>query len=269
MKIKRKSVTLSDIIFGLIDRLSDAERLIAYDSINRPLFYGKEIDYKGLPDRVQDVLIVANYEIRKMQTKYKNGCSEKRVFNSDASSCQNLGSKNKQKKATKKQTKPSDYNINNISNYIYILNQSISQSVFLENKTQDALLVLVELAKSIKNLAPTESGRLLEAVERLSGVEGVKVVGKMVSQEKLATQIKQNLQPLSPKNLAAELKAMFENIDAHRTNDKINYSIVSLYNLKTSYNTFKKVSGVNDFLTRDLTNEQINSLVDNVDSIQI
>lgn len=267
-ELKRKSVTLSDVIFGLVDRLPDEERLIAYDSINRPLFHGKEINYKGLPDRVQDVLIVANYELRKMQTKYKNGCSEKRVFGSGAFPCENLGSKNKRKKATKKQAKPSDY-YNNINNYIYILNQSINQSVFLGDKTQEALLVLVELAKSVKDLAPTEACRLLEAVERLSEVEDVKVAGKMVCQEELVTQIKQRLQSLKPKDLAAEIKAMFERIDANRTNDKINYSIASLFNLKPIYRKQVSSAQTHGFMSRNYTIEQLNETLDDIDRVNI
>lgn len=268
-ELKRKSVALSDVIFGLVDRLPDKERLIAYDSINRPLFHGKEINYEGLPERVQDVLIVANYELRKMQSKFENRYAKKSLKEANAFACQKIGNEKERKVSATKKTKPSDYYINNINNNINILNQSISQSVFLGINTQGALLALVEMVKSIKDTAPTEAARLLELVERLSELDGIKVAGEMVSQDQLTTQIKDKLQPFKPSDLAVELRTMFENIDAYRTNDKINYSIVSLYKLKPIYKNKTTQNKSCGYMQRNLTHEQLISVLDDLDKVNI
>lgn len=128
--MKRQSVTLPALIFELIDRLSDEHQLITYQVIFRAMFFGKELEYKGLPSEVQNVLIVAKYELRKMQTKYENGCVKKTIKADIPFACKNELSETNQNKA--KESARARNNSNNTYNKNIPINSNINNK--LRNK---------------------------------------------------------------------------------------------------------------------------------------
>lgn len=155
--MKRKSVTLPDVIFELINRLSDEHQLLAYQVVFRAMFFGKELEYDGLPSEVQNVLIVAKYELRKMQTKYENGCVKKTIKADIPFACKNELSETNQNKAkesararnissnTYNKNIPINSNINNklrnkVNNCIQenkLLNYNNNQSICLSEENDD------------------------------------------------------------------------------------------------------------------------------------
>jgi len=94
----RKSVTLPAHIFELIDKLEDTFRLMAYDIIFRAMFENKPIEYNSsnIPDVVKNVLICAKYELKKIKSKYENGCVEKTYNEVETFACKNERSKKNQ-----------------------------------------------------------------------------------------------------------------------------------------------------------------------------
>lgn len=133
--MQRKTVSMPRMVFELINKLDNGQREIAYDTIFRALFNDKDITYNDLPERVSDVLIVAKYELKKVKTKFDNGCVKKLKNDTPIFASKSYGSEMKRNEANLSEPATSYFN-NKLNNNIYNIytNKQTKENTIKENK---------------------------------------------------------------------------------------------------------------------------------------
>lgn len=249
----RKSVTLPAVIFELIDKLEDKLRLIAYDIIFRAMFNDKEIDYSSseIPDAVKNVLIVAKYELRKIKTKYENGCAIKTYNEAETFACKNERSKENQNKAKESARARDIYNTNNnlntnkedlediIRNVIHELsiNNNSNLSDCLLNETEMNLQSICEqIDEYDKQLDFVNADTCLRFKNMMKNLaKSKKPIGigeEVLMPADILSKIAGNLpRKINLINFMEKLKNMFKSADDSPTiRNKYRYLIASIYN---------------------------------------
>lgn len=140
--MQRKTVSMPRMVFELINKLDNGQREIAYDTIFRALFNDKDITYNDLPERVSDVLIVAKYELKKVKTKFDNGCVKKLKNDTPIFASKSYGSEMKRNEANLSEPATSYLN-NKLNNNIYNIytntNKQTKENTIKENKVTTEL----------------------------------------------------------------------------------------------------------------------------------
>jgi len=198
--MQRKTVTLPKMIFELIDRLKNGYREIVYDTLFRAMFDNKEINYDGLPDEVVNVLIVAKYELRKIKSKYENGCVEKTYNNTPTFASKNLRSENKQNISNieQEQAKVSPracacdniYSNNKNNKINKSINNNKQTNIISETEYKSKDLCEFELTQDNRDVAEFCMESLQSKIDEISSLDPV-LAGKFTElAERVASQVR-------------------------------------------------------------------------------
>ena len=273
----RKTITLNDNILNTAEVLPNDMRLMFYDKLMQHFLKGQDLSLNEVPDILKVALVGIMPELRKLQSKFDAGITQKKFREKEkASLCPNDRSKMKQNKANQS---IEDNNIySTFPNLIYILykyNNSINlphgcvrthEKPFKQDHDTKAEVQLNKL----KSKNPAMYNYFNQIVTRVNKEKGIKISGVPTTAEKILPQLSKIAEQ---SNLEELLISANEESSSPKVRDKIRYSISLLYNLATRLINVPpsqvKAPVQKDFTEREYTREELNSLFDTLDDIEL
>ena len=278
----RKSITLSDNVYIIKETIKKPnERLKFYELIFEHLFKEKPINYDKIEEpQIQTAIAILLPELRKIHSKFNNRNGKNNNKNSDSLFiCKKNNNETKRNLTEKCGDFSSDYyNINNIINYIYnIINQSINNNkntisyVNITNKD-----IITNSLKKISQENAEQYKIFIKLLNELCQKEKIKINGVWVEQTEALDTI---VGILTKDTGVNQLLLKIDEVSQLKgLKNKTNYLISSLFNLansiKNSYTKYninqqKQIPTGNDIIKHNYTIEQLNSVYDNLDDIEI
>jgi len=277
---KRKTLTIPSELFEAVSKVKLADdRLEIYETLFNYFFKNKPIEYTKIKsDTVSSILAFMTPDIRKMQAKYDNRIGKKSTkSNASLFLCnQNVI---KQQETTTAFSTSDYYNIYNIINNIYlIINQSVNNSkinnsyINITNKD-----IMTKSLQEISQENATHYEALVRVINEVASKEKIKINGVWVERAEALDTIAGLL--VSQEGLRQLALKIDEVAQTQELKNKLGYLTSALYNLSKdlaknlksnisykSYNQSKSNSGM---LTHNYTAEQLNSVYDDLDNIEL
>ena len=277
---KRKTLTMTYELFEAVSKVkSPEERLQIYEIMFNHFFKNKPIDHSKIEsETVSSILAFMMPDIRKIQSKYDNRIGKKSTKNNASLFLCNQKVIEQQQPTTAFST--SDYyNIYNIINNIYlIINQSVSNSknnnsyINITNKD-----IMTKSLQEISQENATHYEALVNVINEVASKEKIKINGVWVER---ATALDTIAGLLVSQEGVQQLSLKIDEVaQTQGLKNKLGYLTSALYNLSKdlaknlksnisykSYNQSKSNSGM---LTHNYTAEQLNSVYDDLDTVEI
>lgn len=275
---KRKTLTMTYELFEAVSKVkSPDERLEIYEIMFNHFFKSKPIEYSKIKsDTVSSIIAFMMPDIRKIQSKFDNGNTKKSTKNNASLfTCYNNIS---QQQANGSKDLPSDYNIYNIINNIYkLINQSLNNSksnnsyINITNKD-----IMVKSLQEINQNNTMHYEALVKVINEIIGKEKIKINGVWLEQaEALDTIAALLVSQEGGRQLALKIDEVAQ---TQGLKNKLGYLTSALYNLSkdlaknsnnSSYKYYNQNKSNPGMLTHNYTAEQLNSVYDDLDTVEI
>lgn len=274
---KRKTLTITYELFEAVSKVKSADdRLEIYETMFNYFFKNKPIEYSKIKsDTASSIIAFMMPDIRKIQSKFDNGNTKKSTKNNASLFICNTNISKEQAKLS--EDLPSDYyNIYNIiNNILNIINQSINSgkinNSYINITNRD---IMVKSLQKISQENAIHYEALVKVINEVASKEKTKINGVWVESAEALDTIawllvsQEGAHQLSLKiNEVAKIQGL---------KNKLSYLTSALYNLskdlaKKSINkaTYQSKQKTSDIITHNYTAEQLKSVYDDLDSVQI
>lgn len=268
----RNTVTLSKEFFEASEKMIDSDRLLFFDTIFNHFFKGENIRYSEIKSPIVSVaLAILTPTLRKLQSKFENGCQKKEKTTSIFLCRQ----KTSESQANLSRRFSSDY----IDIIINIINKYIIQSI-KKNNSKDSIIYNINIRKKLESMSVRvgEPGMALLAEifssleAKIDAKESVKINKQEIAGAEVLEQINKLLERSDSEPLEQKLQEILILKKEGRLYNPAGFLISSLYNLskELNYNFHIQKNNYKDsYLTRNYTPEELASVVDDIDTVEL
>ena len=263
---KRRTITLSQDILVIANALSNSNRLVFYDTIINHFLAGETMPTgENVPSELRVAFAGALPQLRAMESKYDNGTVEKKFTGrTKATLCPSGGSEIKRNKANV--SEPYN-NIYPFPNLIYIFNKYITTNQSTAHTCEKTFKqTIVASAEEVLSKLRRENQQLYQyfytIIQTIDKSGAVNIYGTPVPSSKIIQTI---LELVQNPNFQTVLNSARNKSSEANVRDSIKYSITYLYNQATN----KPKQQSQDFKQREYSEEELNSLFDNPDDVEV